>query len=1800
MPALTLDRMLSFLGITVVLWCGTLEAGETANKLAFISCSVNTQARDGETPADVENILRDGSVKTKVAWVAKAIPGKILKLTFHFADLADAERVVIHYYRARRSYGIREIKAFAVDASGISQPVGFIAPNQPYDKPEDEPANASFELPLIAEGATEIRLEFSGYSFISLSGVEFFGAPRQAASPTAIKDIDLSALAGGDVFRVVEIDIDGQTALLLENPQVLYLIQPALGGVVNAVYDKIAKTNLVKRKSKGVFGGIFNDLLWPATYRGNNWVEAEYVWSVEKNTSDEIAIKLSAPGSQGILAGVTFDKTLTLRRDGAALRLDYRISNDLANVAPLDYGLWLHSSFDIADGGAVFNTHPGGVARTPFAIRGGRWEYNPTRPWYGAIDGADNGCGLIVDYKYIHGLYAEGGGSHDSAAPRVSTVECRYGIYPIDADGYFTTTLWVVPFHGVGLPESVTHDVAGRVDGPEQLAAPDEAKLKARLLGISPGRYQVKATMTRLPDGEAIQVYSGDVDLGINPTAVDFAVTPGQPGTYEVRFVVSRLGREAAVINRSLLVGEPSAFYAWIPSEERVPGAKDSQGKIDLNFKSTRVETEHVNWGKPYYGKRPKVLFIPDRRPGNRVAIELAQRFDIDFDVSLFYRMASPQWELGDYAPRLSKSDFGAHLTEMLRQNRYDCYVVPGGLWSHLGDNNSDEIIRRVRAGAGLVLIGPASGDFYGKIAETPNGKVVLREGRAKTSGSIVDAIPFELIPPAYISPVSTSLPVLAAAGDLPLVMAGDFDKGRLAAMAWFTLPKPNDKYFHDNGGFGFIPNRIISGVAGWDNQYWEYEYSLLARMIYWAAGDSFPITASEAKIASDEAGRQLSLMLQNAGANTVDAVLEATIRDRFGRIEKELEEPISLPQGEMSVTISLGEFSLAGRHGVDLRLKVNDKRAWWGGASFDVAPAASVVHVKSSKEIWKRDEICNIDIRLTGEIRQVDTVVVELRDAFDRVFAAAERPATESVAVDLPLTAGRGLTFAATARLLSRGVALDEKRIPLYFFAEMDKERLQIDYGWTSLAAVESWPPFLMKAYYGRLSELGATVAQIFRTLPGEFRIAREMGWKIHFSTAPMTPGGKHPNTTDPSKGKYGLIRNPCLSQAGFKEKLYQKNLGRGPYEEYGSLWRSLGDEINRVGTWEGCFCEACRDEFRHWLKDKYQTLERLNKEWETSFSDWKEVEGMTSAEARDHGSFAPWCDHRAFNDWNWHDSIRLIRKALDETQPETLLGASGTEGPSPFNGYDWWQLMKYFSGLSAYQKDEQSVMQRSFGKQFLWHPWAIGYIATLPEMRVANLRCLILGAQGFNVYSPRLAVNPDLELSRLGRDLRTMFDEFQNGTAEALIWADYESRPLAFLHSQASIRVNWLRGWEDARKEGVAGYRNLLFKINSDYDYIAYEQVANGELERLGYKLLYLPASSALSEQEAEGIRKFVENGGVVVADFAAGLYTDNGKKMMKPHLDDVFGINRNQAVVERGEAVFRGSGDSEGIDFSSLELMAAFFERGVATATAKSLGIVEWKGEQFPAAFVNRYGKGLAVYFGADIFSEFGRWKEMRYMKGKEAASERLKNLAANLENAAGMTPRLKVVAENGADLIGCESYAKTFGPGRIISVIRDEKAAAGVDNVKRQVDVSWFVPAHAYNLISKHYYGYSDHVAEEFFPTTNLTLALLPYRVSGVRATISMPEVARGNSVTLRFAVQADPSDAPLATHPLSVTVYHPDGVETAAYGDILRAEGGVAELAIPLALNDPIGSWRAVVMDAITGVKSEISFKVVEK
>ena len=394
-----------------------------------------------------------------------------------------------------------------------------------------------------------------------------------------------------------------------------------------------------------------------------------------------------------------------------------------------------------------------------------------------------------------------------------------------------------------------------------------------------------------------------------------------------------------------------------------------------------------------------------------------------------------------------------------------------------------------------------------------------------------------------------------------------------------------------------------------------------------------------------------------------------------------------------------------------------------------------------------------------------------------------------------------------------------------------------------------------------------------------------------------------------DPSS-KEALKRHPSLSDPAWIRKIHDRLVESARFwSPYRPVFYSLGDEsgiADLAAYWDFDFSDQSLVEMRSWLKERYGTLTALNRQWGTAFSAWNLVTPMTTNEAmrRTDDNFSAWSDHKEWMDVSFARALKMGTEAIHEVDPEAYVSIGGAQMPG-WGGYDYSRLTQALTALEPYDIGNNVEIIRSLNPRlamvttaFARGPWE--------KQRVwyellHGSRGLILWDNGFEFVTREGAVAPR------GQEVAPYYNEIRSGLGALLAASSRQRDPIAIHYSQPSMRAEWMMA---QRPKGEAwvnrtsstermdsaflrlreSYCRLLEDLGLQYNFVAYGQVEQGELLRGGYRVLILPRSSALSEAEAQGMREFAGQGGVIIADGVPGVFDEHCRRLEKPRLAEV----------------------------------------------------------------------------------------------------------------------------------------------------------------------------------------------------------------------------------------------------------------------------------------------------------------------
>lgn len=169
--------------------------------------------------------------------------------------------------------------------------------------------------------------------------------------------------------------------------------------------------------------------------------------------------------------------------------------------------------------------------------------------------------------------------------------------------------------------------------------------------------------------------------------------------------------------------------------------------------------------------------------------------------------------------------------------------------------------------------------------------------------------------------------------------------------------------------------------------------------------------------------------------------------------------------------------------------------------------------------------------------------------------------------------------------------------------------------------------------------------------------------------------------------KRRFGSRHNSCQNSPTYQK--YSVLLAKKLAERYGERECVIGWHIcNEYGG--ECYCENCEKQFRVWLKEKYGTIEEVNKAWDTSFwghtfYDWDEIvlPNMLSEHFEpDRTTFQGISlDYRRFNSEGMLKCYQAEAAAIRSVVPDTKITTNLMGFYKPLDYQMWAKSMDFIS---------------------------------------------------------------------------------------------------------------------------------------------------------------------------------------------------------------------------------------------------------------------------------------------------------------------------------------------------------------------------------------------------------------------------------------------------------------------------------------------------------------------------------------
>lgn len=1770
--------------------------------------------------ADPGNRLNDGKVGRNAPLAIWRGSTVIIDLNLNGRCRLTAIR--IHQHRHNLNYKLDHLSVLIRQAGQWVEKArrqGFFGPTPVMD--------FTHTVPLANVETDAVRLQFVGVGVLSLSEVELFGARMEETGPSRgpFATIPFQTTAS-PVARQADLDGNGQPEVILENRYVRLILTPAQGGVCRSFRYKPTGAELVYARDSGY--GLLRDQLWKPHYSFGDRVYFHRL----ANTTDHASVELWTTGVGGMMGFTEIRKRLTLTKGSPVVHVHYALTNDPSSQTDYEYGFWQHNwlgeagatntyFFPTTEGVKSF-TLDGAAARKS----GETWYRNPARGWTAVVSAKGTGLALTMPYKYLNLFYYWHG-----AGGVAATHEWRFNLLSVKPGGKLEWNYTLIPFANVRRVDGVVSECVGELD-----ASVHNGRLRAQArLVAPPGTAKLQAELSvHRPDGS--NKVLGRFSVSGRGTAQTRATLPAKAtGLYVVQLSIKRKGKLVGVFERPVRVGQVQVAYRLKPEGPRV-GKTEVPSVVKPGHEiSTAVVTPHVPWAKPFAGGKIRALVLMDDM-NCREAVELAERIELDLDYVKFRTTFAKELLYQGDQSILTLDAARKALLHRLKTRRYDVLLLAGFKWDfHFTSEIRRTIVALVRRGTGLVLIQPDGFDkktaamlpVAGVAKDGSAGRNLNRWHRWKSGGGdpLVEGLDWTLFPRTrrheYTVPPRGR--VVATFDDgAPLLTLGRCGKGRVVSATWDTLT-------HDLGYRGYSAlTPILSYRGGWlrpefaslPRGYQEWWFALLTRMTAWAAGRDTGVTISGQVPLPARGPARLRLAIHSQQA-LPRARVELYWFNAIGLRTGPLYRAVDVKKGKTVVAFPVPNPPVVtpGTNAVCYILRRSDGASVaWGFAGYKHPDALRLVKAAVHPDtllpaggVWQQDTPVetrvfraggNVTLTVTLGARANSTPLtlnIAGTDTFGRevLRVKAAVPAgtdTLRVPLTLPPLVAQGLELQV---LLTDGkVVHDQKLVRLVAY----RPRVWNRFWYTSWGGQYLWRTKYLFDFNNKLVRDWGVDVSFWGTNELQTGKVRDNAfWGINHSWLGLLSymGKGVPDFVDHDFAKKAagyaktgdkeyLKRTPCLVDPAWRAAVRKSLLDRvtktmppGTYDY------CMGDEMSLTHYTRFLdfdWSDASLRDFRRRLKGKYPALAVLNAAWSTQYERWDEVVPLTREEARKAKNPAPWFEFRTYMNHQLADFFAFVQKTIRSVDPHARCGLSGTQSPEAANGMDWWLLAKAFSYYHSYNTSQSCEMRRSFQQVggADQSPYFSGYSATDPGAEHRMWWCLFHDTRGISAWKTGLFWYGDFTETQSGRDTKRHLDAFKSGIWRLVRGAKRQHDGIAIYYSMPSILAAALTGDEQRLNAARDAWVKLIEDCGLQYEFVAYQQVADGFLRNGDFKVVVLPYTLALSRQEADELRAFVRRGGTLIATRLAGVRDELGRVQRPPWLADLFGV-RVAGKAEAVEPVVRLAQAAAGLPAGTeLRLPVALSNLSLTGGRAGAEA-----GKGVPVFISGANGHALLLNLDLTHFEQERRFHS--------ATEKRLEAFVLAFLARAGVKPKYPVTLKSGrASQVEVVRYQ---APG--VEYLCLLNAAGDADTATIPLGRKRYV----YDVRAGAFREAADRLTVPLDPQCArlycLTARALPAPEISAPGLASRVVGGSRNQAggTLRFTVRRT---APSSVRQLiRLTVTDAAGRRRRELQQTLWVQNTPVSSSFPLALNDPTGKWTLTATDVISGQRAATNVTV---
>ncbi|RPK30215.1 beta-galactosidase [Paenibacillus xylanexedens] len=393
-----------------------------------------------------------------------------------------------------------------------------------------------------------------------------------------------------------------------------------------------------------------------------------------------------------------------------------------------------------------------------------------------------------------------------------------------------------------------------------------------------------------------------------------------------------------------------------------------------------------------------------------------------------------------------------------------------------------------------------------------------------------------------------------------------------------------------------------------------------------------------------------------------------------------------------------------------------------------------------------------------------------------------------------------------------------------------------------------------------------------------------------------------------DGRKRKFGGRHNSCPNSPTYRK--YAEKIADKLAERYKDHPAVLVWHISNEYGGE-CYCDNCEKAFRVYLKERYQTLEQVNKAWNTNFwghtfYDWDEIvlpSNLSEHWGNNNSTFQGISlDYSRFNSDSMLDCYLLEYDAIKKHIPDSVVT---TNLMGFFKQLDYFKWAKYldivswdsYPGLAtpvsftamAHDlmrglKDGQPFMlMEQTPSQQNWQPY--NSLKRPGVMRLWSYQSVAHGADTIMFFQLRRSIGAcekyhGAVIEHAGHENTRVFREVAELGKELQILGDTTLD--ASVESKVAIVFDWDNWWAIEKSSGPTVALNYVDQIHKYYAAFFRRNIQvdiiSVDTDMSKYDIVLAPVLYMVKPGFATKLEKYVEAGGTFLTTFFSGIVNEN----------------------------------------------------------------------------------------------------------------------------------------------------------------------------------------------------------------------------------------------------------------------------------------------------------------------------------